>query len=40
MNVRDGMNLAGYVAQAVYHNHARKFKADRSFNLGPFLCLP
>lgn len=24
------MNLAGYVAQAVYHNHARRFKTDPS----------
>lgn len=29
------MNLAGYVAQVVYHNHARRFKTDRSLNLGP-----
>lgn len=29
MNVRDEMNLAGYVVQAVNHNHARRFKTDR-----------
>lgn len=39
MNTRNGINLAGYVAQAVYHNYARRFKTDRSLNLGPFLCL-
>lgn len=40
MNVRDAMNLAGYVVQAVNHNHARRFKTDRSSTLAPSSVFP